>query len=165
MKATRIACTLMMVLAGSVALSGCKRDEQAAVPATPPAPMTEPAPTLGPAPPVESQPAAVSVSAITVGNTAAADRSVAAMSTLDAKDKIIVSVRTDGAATNTTVGAKLTHQDGQVAAEESQALNTGGSETTNIEFSNANAWPAGRYTIDVTLDGNPAGMSQQIEVK
>jgi len=76
-----------------------------------------------------------------------------------------VSVRTEGVSTNTTVAARLTFQDGQVAGEESQALNTNGAETTNIEFRNANGWPAGRYTVDVTVDGQPAGMSQQIEIR
>jgi len=167
MKTTRIHYALMIAIAGSAALAGCNRNQDAEAPTATTAPMSEPAPVIGPAPAMGSEPAAtgVSVTSITVGNTAAEDRSVAAMSSLGAKDKVIVSVRTEGAAANTTVAAKLTYQDGQVAGEESQALSTSGSETTNIEFSNTEAWPAGRYTVDVTLDGQPAGMSQQIEIK
>ncbi len=37
--------------------------------------------------------------------------------------------------------------------------------TTNIEFTNANPWPAGKYKVDVTLNGQAVGMTQEIEVK
>ncbi len=107
----------------------------------------------------------VTVSSITVGNAAAADRTVSAQQSVSSTDPIIVSVRTDGSASNTEIGARITFQDGQVAGEQKQALNTSGSETTNIEFRNTNGWPTGRYTVDVTVDGQPAGMSQQVEIR
>lgn len=150
---------LILALAGSVALVGCKKKEEP-VAATPPA-ATEPAPMPEAAPPAP----AATVSAVTVGTTAAADKSVAAVTTFKPTDKIIASVKTDGAASNVEVGAKLTYQDGQVAGEQKQTINTSGPETTNIEFSNANPWPAGKYTVDVTLNGAPAGTQQSIEVK
>ena len=84
MKLNRISYALIVALAGTVALAGCKKKEEAVVA---PAPVvTEPAPA-----PVEA-PAPVSATSITVGNTAAADKSVAALSTFGTKDKIIVSV-------------------------------------------------------------------------
>lgn len=167
MKIQRTSYALMAALAGAVALAGCNRDPEPATPMTPPAASTDPSPAMGPAPAMETGPVmtGTTVSSITVGNTAAADRSVAAQSTLGTRDPIIVSVRTEGVATNTTVAARLTFEDGQVAGEESQALNTSGAETTNIEFRNANGWPAGRYTVNVSVDGQPAGMSQQIEIR
>ncbi len=170
MKIQRHSYALIAALAGAVALAGCNRDPEPATTMTPPATTTDPAPGMGPTPAMETGPltggmTTTSVSSITVGNTAAADRSVAAQSTLRTNDPIIVSVRTDGAATNTTIAARLTFEDGQVVDEESQMLNTSGAETTNIEFRNDNAWPAGRYTVDVTVDGQPAGMSQQVEVR
>ncbi|MCL1636078.1 FimD/PapC N-terminal domain-containing protein [Luteimonas sp. SX5] len=151
---------LIVALAGSVALVGCKKKEEP-VAATPPPAATEPAPMPEAAPPAP----AATVSAVTVGTTAAADKSVAAVTTFKPTDKIIASVKTDGAASNVEVGAKLTFQDGQVAGEQKQTINTSGPETTNIEFSNANPWPAGKYTVDVTLNGAPAGTQQAIEVK
>ena len=157
MKLNRISYALIVALAGTVALAGCKKKEEAVVA---PAPVvTEPAPA-----PVEA-PAPVSATSITVGNTAAADKSVAPVAMIGGKDKIIVSVKTDGAATNASLGAKLTYQDGQVAGEQSATLTTSGAETTNIEFSKASAWPAGKYRVDVTLDGQPAGTTQEFEVK
>jgi hypothetical protein len=64
---------------------------------------------------------------------------------------------------NTT--AKLTYQDGQVAGEQSQVLNTTGAETTNVTFKNANGWPAGKYRAEVMVDGKAAGTPQEFEVK
>ncbi len=81
------------------------------------------------------------------------------------KDDVIVSVRTDAAANNVTVGAKLTFQDGQVAGEQNATLNTSGAETTNITFKNANGWPAGKYRAEVMVDGKAAGTPQEFEVK
>ncbi|MGE8220515.1 MAG: hypothetical protein ACN6OU_12275 [Stenotrophomonas acidaminiphila] len=162
MKKTSLSSVLMITLAGTLAVAGCKKKEETAPPpmeSTPaPAPMSEPAPPPAAAP-------AVSVTSVTVGTTAAADKSVAPVAMIGGKDKIIVSVKTDGAATNATLGVKLTYQDGQVAGEQTATLTATGAETTNVEFSKASAWPAGKYRADVTLDGQPAGTTQEFEVK
>ncbi|KAG1531843.1 hypothetical protein G6F50_016482 [Rhizopus delemar] len=92
--------------------------------------------------------AAVSVSTVTVGKTAAADKSVAPAALFAPKDDVIVSIKTDGAANNVNVGAKLTYQDGQVAGEQTATLNASGAETTNVTFKNAKGWPAGKYRAD-----------------
>lgn len=160
MKKTSLSSVLMIAVVGAVALVGCKKKEDAA--------PAEPAPAASaPAPMMESAPAApaVSVTSVTVGNTAGADKSVAPVAILGAKDKIIVSVKTDGTASNVNLAAKLTFQDGQVAGEKNVTLNTTAAETSNIEFTNSNPWPAGKYTADVTVDGKTAGSPQQFEVK
>jgi FAD synthase len=72
---------------------------------------------------------------------------------------------TEGSANSAEVGARLTYQDGQMVDYRTVALNTSGAETTNIEFSNADAWPTGTYTVQVTVDGQPAGMAQQVQVQ
>ena len=158
MKLNRISYALIVALAGTVALAGCKKKEEAVVA---PAPVvTEPAPA-----PVEA-PAPVSATSITVGNTAAADKSVAAMSTFGVKDKIIVSVKTDAATpANAAIDAKLTYQDGQVAGQQTATVVAEDAGTTNVTFANTNPWPAGKYTIVVTLNGQPVGLAQDIEVK
>ena len=159
MKLNRISYALIVALAGTVALAGCKKKEEAVAPAPV---VTEPAPA-----PVEVAPApAVSTTSVTVGNMAAADKSVAAMSTFGTKDKIIVSVKTDAAtAANAAIDAKLTYQDGQVAGQQTANVKAEDAGTTNVEFSNTNPWPAGKYKVDVTVNGQPAGMTQEIEVK
>ena len=158
MKLNRISYALIIALAGTVALAGCKKKEEAVVA---PAPVvTEPAPA-----PVEA-PAPVSATSITVGNTAAADKSVAAVSTYGVKDKIIVSVKTDAATpANAAIDAKLTYQDGQVAGQQTATVVAEDAGTTNVTFANTNPWPAGKYTVVVTLNGQPVGLAQDIEVK
>ena len=159
MKFNRISSALIVALAGTLALAGCKKKEEAVV--APPV-VTEPAP----APVIEPAPMPVSTTSVTVGNAAAADKSVAAMSTFGTKDKIIVSVKTDAAtAANAAIDAKLTYQDGQVAGQQTATVVAEDAGTTNVTFSNANAWPAGKYKVDVTVNGQPAGMTQEIEVK
>ena len=160
MKLNRISYALIVALAGTVALAGCKKKEEAAAPAPV---VTEPAPAPAP---VEPAPAPVSAISVTVGNTAAADKSVAALSTFGAKDKIIVSVKTDAATpANAAIDAKLTFQDGQVAGQQTANVVAGGVDTTNVEFTKATPWPTGKYKVDVTLNGQPVGMTQEIEVK
>lgn len=159
MKLNRISYALIVALAGTVALAGCKKKEEAVVA---PAPVvTEPAPA-----PVEPAPAPVSATSVTIGNTAAADKSVAAVSTFGVQDKIIVSVKTDAATpANATIDAKLTYQDGQVAGQQTASVVAADAGTTNIEFTKASPWPAGKYKVEVTLNGQPVGMTQEIEVK
>jgi hypothetical protein len=160
MKKTSLSSALMIAVVGAVALVGCKKKEEEAAP-TPP-PVAE-----APAPMVESAPAApaLAVTSVTVGNTVGADLSVAPVAVLAAKDKIVVSIKTSGTASNVPVGAKLTYQDGQVAGDQSATLNATDVGTTNIEFANSKPWPAGKYTADVTVDGKAAGTPQQFEVK
>jgi hypothetical protein len=159
MNSNRISYALMIALAGTVALAGCKKKEEAVV--APPPVVAEPAPA-----PMEPAPAPVSTTGVTVGNAAAADKSVAAVSTFGAKDKIIVSVKTDATtAANAAIDAKLTFQDGQVAGQQTATVMAEDAGTTNITFSNANPWPVGKYKVDVTVNGVAAGMTQEIEVK
>jgi hypothetical protein len=160
MKLNRISYALIIALAGTVALAGCKKKEETVAPAPV---VTEPAPAPVPA---EPAPAPVSATSVTVGNTAAADKSVAAVSTFGVKDKIIVSVKTDAAAAaNAAIDAKLTYQDGQVAGQQTATVKAEDAGTTNVEFTKATPWPAGKYKVDVTVNGQPAGMTQEIEVK
>jgi hypothetical protein len=160
MKHNRISAALLIALAGSVAIVGCKKKEEAVVP--PPA-VVEPAPAPAP---MEPAPAPVAATSVTVGNMAAADKSVVAVSTFGVKDKIIVSVKTDAATSaNAAIDAKLTYQDGQVAGQQTANVKAEDAGTTNVEFTNSNPWPAGKYKVDVTLNGTPVGMTQEIEVK
>lgn len=148
----------------TIALSGCNRDaERTDAGELPPAASTNPASPMdapGTLPDATMEPgdtaqqAAVNVTAVTLGTEAGADRSIANPTTrFAAGDPVVVSVQTDGAATGVEIGARLVYQDGQVAGEERQTLNTSGAETTNITFRNANDWPSGTYTVEVTVDG------------
>lgn len=149
-------------LVAALALAGCKKKEE---PAPAPAPTpTETAPAPAPAEPAPA-PASVSVTSVTLGTAAGPDKKIAAPTTaFKPSDKIVVSVATDGTASNVELAAKLTFQDGQTAGEQKQALNTTGAETTNFEFSNANPWPAGKYKAEVSSNGAVANTTE-FEVK
>ena len=132
---------LAAALFASLAVVGCKKKEEPVAVTPAPAPV-EPAPL--PAEP-GPMPAAVTVSSVTLGTAAGADKKIASpMTAFKPSDKIIVSVATDGTASNAEVAAKLLYQDGQTAGERKQMLNTTGAETTNIEFANSKPWPAGK---------------------
>jgi hypothetical protein len=171
---THLSRAVILGLAATLALAGCKKNENTSEMTPPAASDTAPAATPGATPattpdaaatPGAATPGTVNVSSVTVGNTAGADKSVTPVATLGTKDKIIVSVKTDGTASNANLAVRLTYQDGQVAGEQTATLNTSGPDTTNVEFSNANGWPAGRYKAEVTVNGQTAGMPQEFEVK
>jgi len=167
MKKSSISTAVLAALLATVALAGCKKKEDTADNNAQPAAMTPaaPAPMTEAAPQPMTAAAGVNVSAVTVGKTAAADKTVTSVALFAPKDDIIVSIRTDGSANNANVAAKLTFQNGQVAGEQNQVVNTTGAETTNISFKNANGWPAGKYRAEVTVDGKAAGSPQEFEVK
>ena len=145
MKLNRTSYALLIALAGTVAFAGCKKKEEA----TPAPPVvTEPAPA-----PIEAAPAPAPATSFAVASGAAAD-------------PIVVTVSTDASVpVDATLAAKLTYQDGQTAGEQSATIKAEDAGTTKIEFKKASAWPAGKYKVDVTVNGQPAGMTQEIEVK
>ena len=145
---------LAAALVATLALAGCKKADDTAVA---PAPTIEPAPLPPVAPMPAATPTAVNVRTVTLGNVAGADKKIATpMTTFGSSDPIIVSIDTDGAASNATITAKLVYQDGQTAGEQSQTITTTGAETTNVTFTNANPWPAGTYRAEVWVDGTMA---------
>lgn len=167
MKKSSISTAVLAALLATVALAGCKKKEDTADNNAQPAATTPaaPAPMTEAAPQPMTAAAGVNVSSVTVGKTAAADKTVTSAALFAPKDDIIVSIRTDGSANNANVAAKLTFQNGQVAGEQNQVVNATGAETTNISFKNANGWPAGKYRAEVMVDGKAAGSPQEFEVK
>lgn len=144
----RLTYALIAALAGTVAITGCKKKEEpvAATPAPAPA-ATEPAPAPAPATP------AAPTSSFTVAATSAAE-------------PIVVTVNTDASVpVNATINAKLTYQDGQVAGEQSGTIKAEDAGTSKITFTNTNPWPTGKYKVDVTVNGTPVGMTQEVEIK
>lgn len=143
----RLTYALIAVLAGTVAVTGCKKKEEpvAATPAPAPA-ATEPAPAPAPA-----TPAAPTTSF-----------SVAAPS---AAEPIVVTVSTDASVpVDATIAAKLTYQDGQVAGEQSGTVKAADAGTSKLTFTKASPWPTGKYKVDVTVNGSPVGMTQEVTI-
>lgn len=152
---------------GSLALVGCKKNQDEAA-MTPPA-TTEPAPAPTPPEPAPAPAAAATVTAVTLGNSVGADMKVANPSTTFApKDTIYASVTTSTSDATASVpaklGAKWSFEDGQVVNEETTDVNLSGSGDTEFHISQPTGLPAGKYKVEISLDGNVV-QSKDFEVK
>ena len=147
-------------LLATVALAGCKKKEEMDTgmpPASEPA-MPAPATTAMPAP--AATPA--TVTSVDLGNAVGADNKVAMASTMFARnDTIHASVATDGAGGK--LAAKWTYQDGQVVDSQEKDI-ASGPQVTDFSISKPDGWPAGKYKVEVSLDGNVV-QSRDFEVK
>ena len=154
----RISLAIATALLATVALAGCKKKEDAAM-TTPPAsepatPATMPAPAPAPTPAM--------VSSVDLGNAVGADNKVTMASTSFAtKDTIHASVATDGSGGK--LNAKWTYQDGQTVDSQDKDV-AAGPQTTDFSISKPDGWPAGKYKVEISLDGNVV-QSRDFEVK
>ena len=109
----------------------------------------------GPAP---AQNAAVRVSGIEVGRALGASKVIAdKTSEFRPADTIYLSVETDGTAPRATLAARWTYQDGQVVKEQSETIAPAGNAHTEFHIAKPDGWPAGKYTVAVSLNGAAAG--------
>ena len=157
MNRTHLSAVLLVAALGAVALVGCKKKEETApVATTPPPASTTPAPAPAPAP----MPATASVTSVDLGNAVGADMKVTAPSTtFGPKDTIYASIGTStsdpAASVPGKLGVKWTHVDSnQTVHEESKDVNFTGAGTTDFQISKPDGWPAGKYRVEVSLDGN-----------
>ena len=138
----------------------------AVVPATAPMPAD---PVAQPANPATTPSATQSatVSEVLLGTEASGNERVAEPKTTFARsDRTIVAsvvTRADSPA-ETEVRARWTFQDGQLVDETSQRLNLSGPGVTNFRVNNQEDWPAGSYTVEISLDGNVV-QTQQFTVQ
>lgn len=134
-----------------IGIPACKKKEAPA----PPAEAAAPAP----------QPAAFAVQGIEVGKAVGADKRVASpTTTFGRRDTIYVSVATEGAAPSKTLSAKWTYQDGRVVKEQSEGIAPTGPAATEFHIAKGSAWPAGKYKVEIAVDGTPAG-TKDFEIK
>lgn len=136
------------------------------IPATPgsvPAPAGSAAPAG--AATTASAPAPLSVAKLTLGSNVGNDYTVTkAKTTFTPNDHTIyAAVSTEGQATGANLNAKWTYQDGQTVNDLTQSITASGPATTTFKVHNPNDWPAGKYKVAVSLDGN-AVASQDFEV-
>jgi hypothetical protein len=134
----------------AITLAGCKKEA--------PAPQGETG-AAAPAPPE------FSVSGVEVGKQIGADKRVTAPTTSFApKDTIYAVVATEGAAPSKTIVAKWTFQDRQVVKEATETIAPTGPAATEFHISKPSGWPVGKYKVEISVDGSPAG-SKDFEVK
>lgn len=141
--------TLVVALAGALALSACGKKEEPA----PPPPAATPAPA--PVAPAAPAPAPVAVASVDLGNAVDADgkKISSATTAFSSKDTIYAAVSTTGSAPTATLKAKWTYQDGQLVSESEQTLAPNGAELTTFHISKPDGWPAGNYKVEILLDG------------
>ncbi|HET6395770.1 MAG TPA: hypothetical protein VFF91_02905 [Pseudoxanthomonas sp.] len=170
----RILHPLSVALLAALALAACKRDntDTAATPATdpaPPAPMTAPTAPATPDTAPAATTAAASVASVELGTAVGADNRVTAASTaFSPRDTIYASVTTrtsdPAASVPGRLTARWTYQDGQTVHEESRDLTLAGDGTTSFQISKPDGLPAGRYKVEIALDGTVV-QSRDFEVR
>jgi hypothetical protein len=108
----------------------------------------------------------VRVSDVQVGKAVGSDKKVGDQTTsFGVRDTMYVAVITDGAAKGAKLTAKWTYNGKQVVKESSQTISpTGGETVTEFHVDKKSAWPKGKYTVEVLLNGVSAG-TKDLEVK
>jgi len=149
------------IAAVGLVLAACGKKEEAPKPApAPPAPKAQTAP-----PP--AAPAGIAVSSINVGKAIGQDKKITTASTEVAEgDTMYASIDTTGAG-SAKLEAKWTYsRDGKTAPvqEQSLKLETMGPATNEFHIAKPDGWPAGEYTVEISLDGKPVG-SKKMTVK
>jgi hypothetical protein len=87
--------------------------------------------------------------------------------TFDAsQNTIYASVATTGTTPGATLSAHFSYLEGkgEDVTTISQTIATDGPATTTFKLRNPNNWPAGKYKVEIAIDGKPAA-SQTFEVK
>jgi hypothetical protein len=144
---------LVFLLACTALLGACKKNPPPAEQTPPPVVETTPTP--------EPSPAVVpfGVTSIDLGKAIGSDNKISEpATTFGPKDTIYAAVSTDGAAPSTTIKAKWTYGDaGQLVKEDSRSIAPTGPATTEFHVSKPSGWPKGKYKVEITVDGNPAG--------
>jgi hypothetical protein len=147
---TTLALPLVVV---AVALGACKRSAP---------PRQSEVVTTAPATPMATP---FEVKAIEVGKGVTAGKRVGAPAmTFGPRDTIYVSVMTEGSAPSKTITARWTYQTGQVVKEGSETIAPTGPAATEFHIAKNTAWPAGKYKVEILVDGSSAGM-KEFEVK
>ncbi len=168
---------LVASLACLVLLGGCgKKNPPAKVAPTPAASRSVPTVAVAPAPAASTKNTAVPMSAgtakapmppapvtglnvakVTLGSEVNAEHQVdkPANSFTSTDKTIYASVATVGSSGGATLNARWTYLEGtsQLVSSISQSIATDGPATTTFKVQNPDLWPAGKYRIEISLDG------------
>ncbi|MFK2905944.1 hypothetical protein ISP17_18435 [Dyella ginsengisoli] len=138
----------------------------AVMPAMPASTAPAPASTTASAAPAASD--AFAVNKVVVGDAVTAAHTVnQAKDTIAATQKAIyASVETSGRTDGATLSARWSYDEGkgQLVSAISQSIATSGPAVTTFKIQNPNAWPEGKYTVEIALDGKPVS-TRSFEVK
>jgi uncharacterized protein YfaS (alpha-2-macroglobulin family) len=107
-------------------------------------------------PGVEATRDAVRVTDVNLGTALGPDNRIASGTGTDTfrpTDTVYASVATEGTATNSTLTARWTYQDGQVVDETTQTISAAGASVTEFHISMPDGLPPGRYQLELLLNG------------
>ncbi|MGV3708562.1 MAG: hypothetical protein ACO1Q7_06950 [Gemmatimonas sp.] len=151
--------SLLAISLAMVSVSACKKgDEAESSSQNPPAEA-----------PVPTPPPAATALTIYSGRRLGDNKQVSdSTSTFGVRDTMYVVVTTDNTPTGGNMMAKWTYETGQTVDSIMQQVEKTTAEkptaVTEFHVSKANPWPAGKYTVDITLDGRSLG-TKVLEVK
>ncbi len=138
----------------------------AATPAMPTSIAPAPASTTASAAPASGD--MFAVSKVAVGDAVTAAHTVnQPKDTIAATQKAIyASVETRGRTDGVTLSARWSYNEGkgQLVSAISQSIATTGPAVTTFKIQNPNVWPAGKYSVEIALDGKPVS-TRAFEVK
>jgi ABC-type oligopeptide transport system substrate-binding subunit len=107
----------------------------------------------------------VRVSQIDMGRSLNADKTINDNTdSFKPHDTIYASIVTEGTAATATLKARWTYQEGQVVNESTQTIAPTGDARTEFHISKPDGWPAGKYTLEVFLNGSSAA-TRDVEVE
>lgn len=113
----------------------------------------------------QQAPADVSVSHIELGRNVDADKRVTdATKEFRPNETVYASVLTNGAAQNAEMMVRWTFQDGQIVDETTQTISPSGSAATEFHIAKPDGLPAGKYKLEVFVNGKSAG-TEEFEIK
>ncbi len=143
----------------------------AAAPAAPAASSTAAsaaAPTAAAAVATAPAKAPLTVAKVTLGDAVNAEHKISRPgSSFAASDKTIyASVATEGSSGGATLNAKWSYLEGQgqLVSSVSQSIATDGPAITTFKVENPDLWPAGKYKVEISLDGKPVA-TQNFAIK
>ena len=122
------------------------------------------APPRTPEPP-RSAPAALAVQNVEIGRAVGGDKRVTdRTTTFHPNDTIYASVATSGRSSNAVPQARWSYEDGQIVEESQQSIAPTESASTEFHIAKPDGWPAGKYKVEVLLNGALA-QTREFEVR
>jgi Flp pilus assembly protein CpaB len=107
----------------------------------------------------------VVVTGVELGKAVGTDKRVTERNVVFAPtDAIHASIITSGSAPNAVLKTRWTYQDGQVVDESEQVITPTGDAATEFHISKPDGFPAGKYKLEVFLNGTPV-QTADFEVK
>ena len=100
----------------------------------------------------------VRVAQVDIGRSLTADKAISdSTDSFKPNETIYASIATEGTAATAALKARWTYQDGQIVDESTQTIAPTGAARTEFHISKPDGWPAGKYKLEVFLNGSSAG--------